>query len=902
MATAYQCLRSVTLDALNAYAAEFQHVRLQSRHLHISTDHPQNVFGLVVPTGACRDDGVAHATEHLVGCGSRRFPAPRPFHAMMSRSLGSYLNNLTFADVTVYAFATPDTDDFFNLLDVYLDGIFFPLLRDEAFAREVHRLAPDGRPLSGPIVNEMQMMARAPGVALERSVGRALFPDLAYAHNHGGIPERLMHLSVDEVRTFHRDHYHPSRCAFFTSGALPLPRVLDVINRRAMEVFEPDTPAGLPLQVPFPKPRRRWDLDPAAAAGEDVITFGMAWATCSAAEVEEVWRIRLAAEILFGANGSVGETLCRSEFAGEFHPAASFQGQYVQPVLCVAWRGISRASLNDIEEVVLSTAAQPLLPKAWEAALARLESPIGRETDRLPPGIRWVQRLSRLCLLGGDPLKALDAATAVAQLQQEGVAGAQATIARYVTRNMHRATLALQAVSRSATSSCRIVVPNTQAWGKARLLPQSQFEDGGLPIVPLGSLAFECVPRHGRWVDLGSLKAECFDTDGDTMQVELRLPLSPAAQTAFDAIPLLAGLIPGLAPRSSRDVFTRARARFKAEPRGRRVAPGTGAGWLVIRSEFAATEAAPLGKAWAAALRAGLPSPAALRQIVCRMRAHAQHSVLSDPLPALKAAAAALVGTAAGIEDRVNGLSASDQFALLDEFLILMPELTCQALEKSRNALLAAPMAMSVAGPPEPSDRFLEVFALSAQPRRPEGDLSSPEGGPVAAPQHRVFSLIQCPPFEALAFKAPAIWESDGANFALLAAFLRAFVLSPLVREALGAYASDVDYDPEGSILTFAWSPVGGLQASGVFDTALAIVEQSTDAKIPIPARLSALRALRPLLSSATAWDELEGYGRVIKEDFLDRLHNATADELRRTASRCRATAPHTATILGTSD
>lgn len=48
------------------------------------------------------------------------------------------MNAITFADKTIFPFTTVNKTDFYNVLDVYLDGIFNPLFVDnkEIIAKE----------------------------------------------------------------------------------------------------------------------------------------------------------------------------------------------------------------------------------------------------------------------------------------------------------------------------------------------------------------------------------------------------------------------------------------------------------------------------------------------------------------------------------------------------------------------------------------------------------------------------------------------------------------------------------------------------------------------------------------------------------------------------------------------
>lgn len=53
------------------------------------------------------------------------------------------MNAFTSADHTTYPFATTNPQDFQNLLSVYLDASFHPLLKEEDFKQEGWRLGPE---------------------------------------------------------------------------------------------------------------------------------------------------------------------------------------------------------------------------------------------------------------------------------------------------------------------------------------------------------------------------------------------------------------------------------------------------------------------------------------------------------------------------------------------------------------------------------------------------------------------------------------------------------------------------------------------------------------------------------------------------------------------------------------
>ena len=59
-------------------------------------------------------------------CGSRKYPVKEPFVELIKGSLNTFLNAMTFPDKTCYPVASQNLRDFYNLIDVYLDAVFYP--------------------------------------------------------------------------------------------------------------------------------------------------------------------------------------------------------------------------------------------------------------------------------------------------------------------------------------------------------------------------------------------------------------------------------------------------------------------------------------------------------------------------------------------------------------------------------------------------------------------------------------------------------------------------------------------------------------------------------------------------------------------------------------------------------
>lgn len=123
---------------LTAY--HLRHTKTGAEHLHIARDDTNNLFSVSFRTTPVDSTGVAHILEHLTLCGSKQYPVRDPFMKMLTRSLSTFMNAFTGPDYTMYPFSTQNNKDFYNLMSIYLDAVFFPRLRKLDFLQEGWRL------------------------------------------------------------------------------------------------------------------------------------------------------------------------------------------------------------------------------------------------------------------------------------------------------------------------------------------------------------------------------------------------------------------------------------------------------------------------------------------------------------------------------------------------------------------------------------------------------------------------------------------------------------------------------------------------------------------------------------------------------------------------------------------
>ncbi len=303
------------IEELKSTLRELTHIPTGASVMHIENNDPENLFCLSFKTLPYSSNGIAHILEHTVLCGSKKFPVKDPFFAMSRRSLNTFMNALTGSDFTCYPASTMVEKDFYNLLDVYLDAVFHPQLKELSFLQEGIRLefsdpANPKSPLEfkGIVYNEMKGSLSSADARLWNAMMENLCPDLPYAFNSGGDPKIIPQLTYSELIAFHETYYHPSRCLFFFYGNLPLKKHLDFIVDKALKNISKTEPLPpLPLQPRFTSPvfrNLRYPINEnEETVNRTIFTFG--WLTAPLLSQQEVLALSVLDLILMENDGSL---------------------------------------------------------------------------------------------------------------------------------------------------------------------------------------------------------------------------------------------------------------------------------------------------------------------------------------------------------------------------------------------------------------------------------------------------------------------------------------------------------------------------------------------------------------------------------------------------------------------
>ena len=232
---------SSSLSEIASTVYLFTHVKLGCQALAIKNDDSNKTFCLSFRTIPTDSTGVAHILEHAVLMGSKKYPVKDVFGEINKGGLLTFLNAMTGADSTYYPFATRNVKEYFNIMDVYCDVCFHPLLLRSTFEQEGwhYHLEKEDAPLQfmGVVFNEMKGAFSDPLRTLFQDIHEGLMPGSTFAHESGGDPRDIPDLTYDAFKAFHADHYHPSNCTLFFYGNAPLEEELAFVEERFLSQF-----------------------------------------------------------------------------------------------------------------------------------------------------------------------------------------------------------------------------------------------------------------------------------------------------------------------------------------------------------------------------------------------------------------------------------------------------------------------------------------------------------------------------------------------------------------------------------------------------------------------------------------------------------------------------------------
>lgn len=421
-------LEQKEIPEYNGTVVHLQHHASGARIIALQNDDTENFFCFGFSTAPLNEHGTAHILEHTVLCGSRRYHVKDPFLLLLRGSMQSFLNAMTYPDRTLYPAASPLEKDFFNLMSVYGDAVFFPLLREEAFCQEGHYLMIKGQRLvhSGIVFNEMKGVYSSHDNFAADGVTRSLFPRTAYRFDSGGNPRFIPKISWQELKDFHQQCYHPGNCRIFLYGHISLEEKLEFLHREFLSSFKRrDSLPPVPVEKDFMQRRNIIEYFAAPKGDSPKSTVSVNWRLRPVWEKNAFLKWETLNHLLLGSNGApFYYALQHSRLGEDVSPISGMAFDFEQVLFTAALRQVPLSNEEKVEDLVYHTLhgiVKEGIPRSGiEAALSSVEFS-RREMRSGSLGLRLARRLYRIWQYDHDPLSALFFENSLADFKKDAL-------------------------------------------------------------------------------------------------------------------------------------------------------------------------------------------------------------------------------------------------------------------------------------------------------------------------------------------------------------------------------------------------------------------------------------------------------------------------------------------------
>lgn len=460
----FKWLRSERIDSLNLTLQQYQHIKTGALHYHMDAENTENVFLVAFRTVPMDSTGVAHILEHTSLCGSKKYPVRDPFFMMIRRSLNTFMNAFTSSDWTAYPFASQNKKDFNNLMDVYLDAVFFTRLDELDFLQEGHRVefkqaddASSELEYKGVVFNEMKGAMSSPVSVLWQEVSKYLYPTSTYHYNSGGEPQDIPDLTYQQLKDFHKTHYHPSNAIFMTFGDISVFEHQQKFEEQALSLFD-----KLEVKISV-KPEKRYlaplvveeayAYDAVGDEGtEEKSHHVLSWLLGPCTSLDDMMKANLLSQVLLDNSSSpLRQALERTDLAAAPSPLCGLEDSNYEMCFLCGVEGSKVENAQAFEDLVLEVlndvASNGVPQEKLEAVLHQLELS-QREVggDSYPFGLQLILNGLTAAIHRSDPASLLNLDPVIESLREEikDPAFIKNLVSDLLLDNQHRVRLTLR--------------------------------------------------------------------------------------------------------------------------------------------------------------------------------------------------------------------------------------------------------------------------------------------------------------------------------------------------------------------------------------------------------------------------------------------------------------------------
>ncbi|MFH1297017.1 MAG: insulinase family protein [Bacteroidota bacterium] len=440
---------------LNAECYLYEHEKSGAHLLKIASEDPNKTFGIAFKTFPDSDAGTPHIMEHSVLNGSKNFPVKSPFDVLSKGSLNTFINAFTGKDMTMYPVASMNDKDYFNLMHVYLDAVFNPLIYDDPRILKQegwhYELTEQAEPVvyKGVVYNEMKGSFSSPTRVLNYEIYKHLFPDNPYGYESGGYPPAIPTLTDEAFLDYHKRFYHPENSYILLYGDADLEKELAFIDSAYLTNYEKGTnPVTITDQAPFESMKRITAFYPVleGARMEDQTYLSYNFVAGHNTDQKLAWGLDILCDVLVNQESAPVRLASQQAEIGQDVSASSdsYNQNVIQLIVTNANPGDNEKFMEVIKKTLQRVAEEGVDREEVAGVLNRIEFQL-REGDNAQKGLTYGFQSLSGWFFADDPFLTLEWEKPLAALKK-GIKEnyLESVITNYFLHNPHSLELTLE--------------------------------------------------------------------------------------------------------------------------------------------------------------------------------------------------------------------------------------------------------------------------------------------------------------------------------------------------------------------------------------------------------------------------------------------------------------------------
>lgn len=308
--------------------------------------------------------------------------------------------------------------------------------------------------IKGVVYNEMKGAFSEKSQVFTQKLLNNVLPNHTYGHVSGGNPLEIPKLTHTDLVEFHRKYYHPSNARIFCYGSFDLTKTLQFVDEEYLSKHKciDNSYSRIPPQTKWLQPRNvhvPGRLDSMGASFDRQNQIAIALLMCDITDIQECFELNVLSEVLIrGPNSNFYKSLIEPNFSGGYNQSTGFSADCKDTYFAVGLQDLKVEDFKKFTELfdqtVLCSIKEGFEPQHIESVLHNLELSLKHQSPHFGNAILF--NSTSLWNHDGDVVNNLRVSEMIAKLRyrlKENKNYFQEKIEKYFINNKHKLTLTM---------------------------------------------------------------------------------------------------------------------------------------------------------------------------------------------------------------------------------------------------------------------------------------------------------------------------------------------------------------------------------------------------------------------------------------------------------------------------